>query len=228
MRFIAINAFLALFINLNTTFAQEQGGFVVDKIIAKVDNYIVLKSELEIAYQGYLAEGNPASQDARCEIFNRLIMNKLMVAKAEIDSVLVTDLEVDSNTEQRMQMILQSSGNSPEQLERVYGKTLDQIKLELREQIREQLLAREMTSRITKDINVTPAEIRRFYNKIPTDSLPFYSSDVEVAQIVRVAKVSNSQKEEAKRKLSELRDRILKGENFNELAVKNSEDPSAI
>ncbi len=227
MRFIAINAFLALFINLNTTFAQEQGGFVVDKIIAKVDNYIVLKSELEIAYQGYLAEGNPASQDARCEIFNRLIMNKLMVAKAEIDSVLVTDLEVDSNTEQRMQMILQSSGNSPEQLERVYGKTLDQIKLELREQIREQLLAREMTSRITKDINVTPAEIRRFYNKIPTDSLPFYSSDVEVAQIVRVAKVSNSQKEEAKRKLSELRDRILKGENFNELAVKNSEDPSA-
>jgi peptidyl-prolyl cis-trans isomerase SurA len=227
LRFIAINAFLALFINLNTSFAQEQGGFVVDKIIAKVDNYIVLKSELEIAYQGYLAEGNPASQDARCEIFNRLILNKLMVAKAEIDSVLVTDLEVDSNTEQRMQMILQSSGNSPEQLERVYGKTLDQIKLELREQIREQLLAREMTSRITKDINVTPAEIRRFYNKIPSDSLPFYSSDVEVAQIVRVAKVSNSQKEEAKRKLSELRDRILKGENFNELAVKNSEDPTA-
>ncbi|MBX2914134.1 MAG: peptidylprolyl isomerase [Cyclobacteriaceae bacterium] len=205
----------------------QNKGFVVDKIIAKVDNYIVLKSELETAYQGYLAEGNPQSQEARCELFNRLIINKLMVAKAEIDSVIVTDVEVDGNTEQRMAMILQNSGNSPEQLERAYGKTLDQIKLELREQIREQLIAREMTSRITKGITVTPAEIRRFFNKIPSDSLPFYSSDVEVAQIVRTAKVSAEQEEEARRKLLDLRERLLKGENFTELAMKNSEDHSA-
>jgi peptidyl-prolyl cis-trans isomerase SurA len=205
----------------------QDNGFVVDKIIAKVDNYIVLKSELETAYQGYLAEGNAQSQEARCELFNRLIINKLMVAKAEIDSVIVTDVEVDGNTEQRMAMILQNSGNSPEQLERTYGKTLEQIKVELREQIREQLIAREMTSRITKDITVTPAEIKKFFNKIPADSLPFYSSDVEVAQIVRNAKVSAAQEEEARKKLYDLRERLLKGENFTELAMKNSEDPSA-
>lgn len=209
-----------------TTLAQDTG-FVVDKIIAKVDNYIVLKSELETAYQAFLAEGNPQSQEAKCELFNRLIINKLMVAKAEIDSVLVTDIEVDGNTEQRMAMILQNSGNSPEQLERAYGKTLEQIKLELREQIREQLIAREMTSRITKDITVTPAEIKRFFNKIPSDSLPFYSSDVEVAQIVRTAKVSAAQEEEARKKLIDIREQLLKGENFTELAMKNSEDPSA-
>ena len=225
-RFLAISVLSAITFFSVVASAQDTG-LVVDKIIGKVDNYIVLKSELEMAYQAYLAEGNPATEDARCELFNRLILNKLMVAKAEIDSVLVTDLEVDNNTEQRMQMILQSSGNSPEQLERAYGKTLEQIKLELRDQIREQLLSREMTTRITKDLSVTPSEIRRFYNKIPIDSLPFYSSDVEVGQIVRVAKVSTSQKEEAKRKLSGLRERILNGENFNELAVKNSEDPSA-
>lgn len=209
-----------------TTTAQDNG-FVVDKIIAKVDNYIVLKSELETAYQAYLAEGNTQSQEARCELFNRLIINKLMVAKAEIDSVIVTDAEVDGNTEQRMAMILQNSGNSPEQLERVYGKTLEQIKVELREQIREQLISREMTNVITKDITVTPAEIKKFFNKIPTDSLPFYSSDVEVAQIVRTAKVSAAQEEEARKKLLDLRERLLKGENFTELAMKNSEDPSA-
>ncbi|HRG80355.1 MAG TPA: peptidylprolyl isomerase, partial [Cyclobacteriaceae bacterium] len=161
------------------------------------------------------------------ELFNRLILNKLMVAKAEIDSVVVLDLEVDNNTEQRMAMILQSSGNSPEQLERVYGKSMEQIKLELRDQIREQLIAREMTSRITKGLTVTPAEIKKFYNKIPQDSLPFYSSDVEVAQIVRIAKVSASQEDEARKKLLDLRERILKGESFAELAMKNSEDPSA-
>lgn len=209
------------------TTAAQDNGFVVDKIIAKVDNYIVLKSELETAYQAYLAEGNTQSQEARCELFNRLIINKLMVAKAEIDSVIVTDAEVDGNTEQRMAMILQNSGNSPEQLERVYGKTLEQIKVELREQIREQLIAREMTNVITKDITVTPAEIKKFFNKIPTDSLPFYSSDVEVAQIVRTAKVSAAQEEEARRKLLDLRERLLKGENFTELAMKNSEDQSA-
>lgn len=208
------------------SFAQDNG-FVVDKIIAKVDNYIVLKSELETAYQAYLTEGNPQSEEARCELFNRLIINKLMVAKAEIDSVIVTDIEVDGNTEQRMAMILQNSGNSPEQLERIYGKTLEQIKLELREQIREQLIAREMTNRITNDITVTPAEIRKFFNKIPNDSLPFYSSDVEVAQIVRIAKVSAAQEEEARKKLFDLRERLLKGESFTELAMKNSEDPSA-
>jgi len=225
-RFLAISVLSALAFISGIASAQEKA-LMVDKIIGRVDNYIVLKSELEMAYQSYLAEGNPASEEARCELLNRLILNKLMVAKAEIDSVYVTDIEVDQNTDQRMQMILQSSGNSPEQLERTYGKTLEQIKLELRDQIREQLVSREMTSRITKNITVTPSEIRKFYSKIPADSLPFYSSDVEVAQLVRVAKVSKSQKDEARQKLYDLRERILKGENFNELAMKNSEDPSA-
>ncbi len=225
LRFLTISLLCGIMFSA-PVFGQDTG-FVVDKIIAKVDNYIVLKSELEVGYQSYLADGNPGSEEARCELFNRLILNKLMVAKAEIDSVVVTDVEVDGNTEQRMAMILQGSGNSPEALERAYGKSMEQIKLELREQIREQLISREMTSRITKSITVTPAEIKRFYNKIPEDSLPFYSSDVEVAQIVRIAKVSAAQEEEAKNKLLDLRARILKGESFAELAMKNSEDPSA-
>ncbi len=224
-KFLTASLFSGLLFFITPVLAQE--GFVVDKIIAKVDNYIVLKSELELGYQGYLAEGNAANEEAKCEIFNRLILNKLMVAKAEIDSVLVTDIEVDATTEQRMGMILQNSGNSPEQLERAYGKTLEQIKVELREQIREQLLARQMTARITDDLTVTPSEIKKFFSKIPKDSLPFFSSDVEVAQIVRVAKVSESQEQLTIARLQELRERILKGENFTELAMKNSDDPTA-
>ncbi|MGE0588264.1 MAG: peptidylprolyl isomerase [Cyclobacteriaceae bacterium] len=207
--------------------AQDNPGFVVDKIIAKVDNYIVLKSDLEVAYQNYLADGNPQSREAKCELLNRIIINKLMVAKAEIDSVVVTDDEVDQNTTRRMQLILQNSGNSPEELERAYGKTMDEIRLDLRDQIREQLLGNEMTQQITKDISVTPAEVRRFFNKIPQDSLPYYSSDVEVAQIVRIVKVSEAQKNETRRKLDDIRDRLIKGEDFKELARKYSEDPSA-
>jgi peptidyl-prolyl cis-trans isomerase SurA len=209
--------------------AQTEGtpGFVVDKIITKVDNYIVLKSELEASYQNYLTQGNVQSGEAKCRILSGLILDKLMVAKAEIDSVVVTDDDVDQNTSQRMNAILQSSGNSGEELERMYGKSLDQIKVELRDQVREQLIGRAMQNNITKDISVTPSEVKRFFNKIPSDSLPFYYSDVEVAQIVSVAQVSNSQKEEAKRKLSEIRQRILDGENFNELAKKYSQEPAA-
>ena len=62
--------------------AQEGTGFVVDKIIVKVDNFVVLKSDLESAYQGYLTNGNPASNDAKCDILNGILINKLMVAKA--------------------------------------------------------------------------------------------------------------------------------------------------
>ena len=207
--------------------AQETKGFVADKIIAKVDNYIVLRSELEGSYQNYLTNGGTASEEAKCGLFSQLVINKLLVAKAEIDSIIVTDLEVDNNTDQRMNMILQNSGNSPEQLERTYGKSLDQIKLELRDQIREQLLGNEMQRKITKDLTITPAEVKRFFNRIPRDSLPFYSADVQVAQIVRTAKVNETQEYETKKRLSELRDRILAGENFNELAKKYSEDPSA-
>lgn len=205
----------------------EVKGFVVDKIVAKVDNYILLQSEFEGAYQNYLANGGRSSEQARCGIFSQLVINKLLVAKAEIDSVIVTDLEVDNNTDQRMSMILQNSGNSPEQLERTYGKTLEQIKLELREQIREQLMGNAMQRKITKGLSVTPAEVKRFFAKIPPDSLPFYSADVVVAQIVKKASVSDAQKLETKQKLSEIRQRILDGEDFHELAKKYSEDPSA-
>ena len=207
--------------------AQETKGFIADKIIAKVDNYILLNSEFEGAFQNYLSNGGRSTKESRCGIFTQLVVNKLLVAKAEIDSVIVTDLEVDNNTDQRMNMIMQNSGNSPEQLERTYGKTLEQIKLELRDQIREQMLGNAMQRKITKGLAVTPSEVKRFYNKIPADSLPFYSADVVVAQIVKKAQVSDAQKFETKAKLGEIRQRILDGESFNELARKYSEDPSA-
>jgi len=220
---LAVAIFLAV---ANTVMAQD-GGFVADKIIIKVDNFIVLKSDLEGAYQNYLTEGNPPSEMAKCNLLNRLVVNKLLVAKAEIDSLVVTDAEVDNNTEQRMAILLQNNGNSPEQLERVFNKGLDQIKVELRDQIREQLLAREMSEKITKNLTITPSEVKRFFNKIPTDSLPFYSSDVEVGQIVKIATISEPQKEATRAHLIDIRQQILNGANFNEMARKYSEDPTA-
>jgi peptidyl-prolyl cis-trans isomerase SurA len=206
--------------------AQEDEGFVVDKIIGKVDNYIVLKSELDRAFQEYVSNGGNPSVEARCQYLALLLRNKLMMAKAEIDSVVVSDGEVDANTQRRMDLILSQYGGSVEELEARFGKTIEQVKLELRDQIREQMIVNEMQNTITSGIKVTPAEVRRFFNRIPKDSLPFFSAEAEVAQIVRIAKVSQQQKEETKQQLMAIRDRILAGEDFATLAKKYSADPS--
>ncbi|HEY4653855.1 MAG TPA: peptidylprolyl isomerase [Cyclobacteriaceae bacterium] len=200
--------------------------YVVDEIIAKVDNYIVLKSELDRAYQEYIANGGAASEETRCQFLALLIRNKLMMAKAEIDSVVVLDEEVDLNTQNRIAMILSQSGNSAEQLEAIYGKSMDQIRLELRDQIKEQMVVREMESTISADLAVTPSEVKRFFSKIPADSLPYFSAEVEVAQIVRKASVNDQQKEQTRRELIDIRDKIMKGEDFGELAKRHSDDPS--
>jgi peptidyl-prolyl cis-trans isomerase SurA len=221
------SSLLVVLLPLLSAAQNGDGGFVVDKIIAKVDNYIVLKSDLEATYQAYLASGNENTPTLKCDLLAQLITDKLMVAKAEIDSVIVTDDDVDQNTSQRIDMIIRQYGGSQQAIEQMYGKTLDQIRVELRDQVREQLLIREMQQRITKDIKITPAEIRKFFNRIPADSLPYFSADVEVGQLVRVAKVSQEQKNKTVAELIELRDRALAGEDFGELAKKHSTEPSA-
>lgn len=211
---------------INLARAQDDGGFVIDKIIGKVDNYIVLKSELDKAYQEYISNGGRPGEQVRCQYLALLLRNKLMMAKAEIDSVVVSDSDVDAETSRRMNVILAQYGGSQQELEQKFNKTFEQFRIELRDQIREQMLINEMQRKIIKDISITPAEVRRFFNRIPKDSLPFFSAEVEVAQIVRLAKVSTEQKEITKRQLIELRNRILAGEDFGKLAREYSDDPS--
>lgn len=210
------------------TTPPENQGFVVDKIIAKVDNYIVIKSELERAYQDYLTNGGSPSQEAKCQYFAMLVRNKLMLAKAEIDSVMVLDGEVDLNTQNRMEVILSQSGRTEDELEALYGKTMEQVRLELREQIREQMIVSKMEEEMTKGIVVTPSDVKRFFNKIPKDSLPYFSASVEVAQIVKIATVSEAQENETRAELLAIRNRIMAGEDFATLAKKYSDDPSVI
>lgn len=220
----------ALFLMLSIgAFAQgEEEGYVVDKIIAKVDNYIVLKSEVDKAYLDYVTNqgGRGNADEIKCQFVAILIRNKLMLAKAEIDSVVVSDEDVDSNTSRRISIITSQYGGSIEELEKAFGKTMDQIKLEVRDMVREQMVVSEMEHTITKDLSVTPAEIKKFFSKIPKDSLPYLDAEAEVAQIVKVAKISQQQKEQTKNELLAIRDDLLKGANFTELAKKYSADGS--
>ncbi len=199
---------------------------LIDKIIAKVDNQIVLQSELELAIKQFLAETRYTGTDVKCNVLETLIINKLLLAKADIDSVTVEDRQVEEQLDRRMQYFISSIG-SEAKLEAYYNKSITDLKSDLRRQVKEQMIVQKMQENITKKLKVTPGEVKRFFNKIPTDSLPFYSKEVEVGQIVKIPTVSRKQSLEARSKLLGLRDRITKGESFETLAKEYSEEPAA-
>ncbi len=208
-------------------YGHAQSGMVIDKIIGKVDNYIVLKSDLEKAYQEFLASGEQARGDTKCQILESLVINKLMMAKAEIDSVIVADDEVTGDLNRRLQAMVAQIG-SEEKIEEYYGKTIMQFREELRVRMKEQLIVQKMQKNITEGIKVTPAEVRKFFNRIHRDSLPFFSTEVSIAQIVKVPSVSKAQKDIVRRQLVDIRKRIVEGgEDFQELAKENSQEPGA-
>ncbi|MBX2842857.1 MAG: peptidylprolyl isomerase [Flammeovirgaceae bacterium] len=219
---LKIALFLSFFLTLHIVNGQGDG-VIVDKIIAKVDNYIVLKSELENAYLGQIANGGTPGPNARCQILQQLIVNKILVAKAEIDSILVEDAMVDGELDRRMQYFILQAG-SEEKLEKTLGKKVSELRDELKDQVWEQLTAQRMQQEITSGVSVTPAQVKKFYNRLPKDSIPFLSAEVKVGQIVKFPEVSKAEKDKTKQALLELKTRIESGEEFGELARTFSED----
>ncbi|MES2520334.1 MAG: peptidylprolyl isomerase [Bacteroidota bacterium] len=194
---------------------------VLDKIIAKVDNYYLLKSELEAQLAQYAQSQQPAPP--KCQLLESLVVGKLMLAKSEIDSVLVEDKRIDAELNSRMDQMEQQFGSQKNIVE-AYGKTISSLKDELRSAIKEQLTTRKMQDKITGDVKVTPKEVRRFFEAIPKDSLPYLPSEVEIGQIVRMAKTTKAQKNELYSKLLDYKKRVENGEKFEELAKLYSED----
>jgi len=210
--------------------AQETAtGQVLDKIVAKVDNNIVLESEVQKTYIEALSQAQQGIEaPTRCTVFESLLINKLMVAKAEIDSVIVTDAEVLLQTNNRFSMVMQQFGGDESMLAEMYGKTADQLKAELEEVIREQLIVQKMRTTITEGITVSPAEVRAFYYSIPKDSLPLFTSEATVGQIVRKPKTNPKVREQLISQLLKFKNDIGTGQaTFAELARAYSEDPGS-
>ncbi len=201
---------------------QAQTPVVIDKIIAKVDNHYILKSELESQVQQYKQSGQ-AGAPSSCQIFESLVVGKMMLAKSEIDSITVDDKRVETELSSRMEQMEQQFGSQKNIVE-AYGKSISSLKDELRSAIKEQLTTRKMQEKITSDVKITPKEVRRFFEGIPKDSIPYMPSEVEIGHIVRLAKTTKAQKDELYKRLNDYKRRAENGESFEEMAKLYSED----
>ncbi len=212
-----------LFIALTQVQAQKKS---LDKIAAVVGSAIILQSDIEMQYAQYLAQGNPEKPDLKCYILQQLLTQKLLSQQAAIDSVSVTEDQIDDDINRRLRSMISRAGGQ-ERLEQFLNRSVLQYKDEIRPDIREQLIANKMQGKITENIGITPLEVKRYFEAIPKDSLPYYNTEAEVGQVIVRPKLTKAEKETFKDKAEVLRLRIKGGEDFATLARLYSQDPGS-
>ena len=212
--------FLCLFSN------GQKDGDVLDGVVAVIGEELLLKSTLETRYSQMISQGMVVGPNAKCQLLEELLFSKLLLAQSKIDSVQIGDQQVEAEINRRLRYFISQFG-SQDRLEEFYDKSLLEIKEEFRSDVREQMVIQQMQATVSGDVRITPKEVREFYKEIPEDSLPFINAEIQVAQIVCKAPVSDAEKEKTKKKLEAIRDRVLKGEDFGTLAFLYSEDPGS-
>lgn len=221
MKYLKLIGILVLFPLLLV--AQDGKRTLVDKVVGIVGDNIILMSDIELQYEQYKLEGNTMIPNMKCELMNQMLVQKMFLQQAQVDSVVVTDDEVESELDRRMRYFTSVIG-SEERLEEYYGKSIILIKDEFRKDVEDQLLAQRMQGQILEGMSVTPAEVKAFYNSIPKDSIPYFDAEVEVGVIVNYPDVSESMKLIAKEKLEGIRQRIIDGQDFAFMAGIHSKD----
>jgi len=153
--------------------AEAQQKQVIDQVAAVVGKNVILQSDIENQYIQYrLQRGISGSAETiRCRILEDLLFQKLMLNQAEIDSVEVTDNQIDQEMERRLRYFINELG-SQEKLEAYYNKSLNEIKSELRRLVKDQMLVQEVQNGIMNEVEVTPSEIKSYYRAMPADSIP--------------------------------------------------------
>ncbi len=200
------------------SFAQNN---IVDEVVWVVGDEAILRSEVERIRNDY---GSNISGNPYCVIPEQLAVQKLFLHQAELDSITVSDSQVNQSVEAKINERVLMAG-SKEKLEEYMRMPMKQIREELYEQIRAEMLTQEVRRSLTKDVKVTPAEVRRHYKSMPEDSLPFIPTQVEVQILVQHPRISREEIERVKEQLRGWSDRVTSGAtSFSALARMFSED----
>ena len=211
-----------------TVVAQTQAKKVVaDKIAAVVGDRIILQSDITNSILDIARQGGTVPNNAECLLMEQAIVSKVLMLQAEKDSLPVTDDEVEAELDQKIRYYINQLG-SQEALEEMAGKSIYQIKDDARESVKEQKLSGAMQRKIVDNVRITPNEVKAFFDKIPTDSLPFYESELEIGQIILYPKASRDLEQYIIGEMNNYKKQIeSKITTFDKLAKQVSEDPGS-
>lgn len=207
-----------------SSFAQDD---IVDGVAAVVGRNIIKFSDVERSYaQIRLKQGAADAFNNRCAVLENLILSQFLVHKGEIDSVEVTDEEVNQYVDYYLKNDMRNYG-SREAIREATGFTYEELKEQYQRMIRNNLLARRVEYQLTEDVTVTPKEVADFFATLPADSLPMMPERYEFSEIVIEPQISETERDRVRTQLAELRERVIKGEKFSMLATLYSQDPAS-
>ena len=206
-------------------YAQEQ---LVDKVIAKVGSEYILLSEVEEEY-AYAKSKNPGLEEStKCDMLDNIIAQKLVIYQAKIDSVEISDDEVETQLDYRFEAILRQMNGDEAFFEEYYGATIAEMKERYRDDQRHKILAERMQQKLISEIEITPKEVTAFYQSVPKDSLPYFKSEMEISEIVMLPVINNQERQKALDKITSLREKVISGAmTFEDAATKYSQDPGS-
>jgi peptidyl-prolyl cis-trans isomerase SurA len=220
-------AFLLVFCLYGSLNAQ-----LIDKIVAQVGDEIILLSNIQAAKLQQVQERNLEVKDINtlsdCKIIEDLMYQNLLLNQARLDSLPVSDEQVDSEMENRLRYIISSMPGGRDQFEKFYGKSITQIKEDFRVIIRNQILARDMQQKLTSSVSVTPKEVEAYFNNLPKDSIPYINMKLSFQQIAYFPAITQEDKNKVYNELRDIRSKILAGDkSFEFYARTKSEDPGS-
>jgi len=221
-----LSSFLILFLFVCSIQTKAQETKLIDRVVANVGSSIILQSDIDMQYSQYLANGGTPSDEFKCTALQQLIMTKLLAQQAIIDSVEVTESEVDDQLNARMKEMVRRAGGQ-ERLEGFLKRSLLQYKEEMRPILTEQIKAEAFQRTIISKISVTPNEVKRYFESLNQDSLPNFNTEVEIGEIVIEPILTKEEKNVFKDKAERYRKQVLDGTDFGTVARFYSEDKAS-
>ncbi|HMT54621.1 MAG TPA: peptidylprolyl isomerase [Saprospiraceae bacterium] len=201
---------------------------LVDKVIAKVGSEYILLSEIEEEFAYAKSKDPGVSDDIKCVILDNMIAQKLVIYHAKIDSVEITDAEVETQLDYRFESVLRQMNGDEAFFEEYYGASVAEMKERYRDDQKHKILAEKMQHKLISEIEITPKEVEKFFKNVPSDSLPYFKSEMEISEIVSLPLVNDVERQKALDKIKILREKVVNGtETFADIATKNSQDPGS-